>query len=225
MSFASKLFCPCVLAASYSVVWITVWVLSIAVISPVNGITLPMALTQFHLILSQTKSWWDKKELERAEDPNQCRVWLWRRPNYNSLCHLITRLYNSVPKRYCSALLLKVLTYVSASFLFDREVKMTLCMIYCKSLGCDAVLFANWSCTSPLLKSRPKILHESHYFWQKRDSGLLPNLFQGAPHVTHQESSRPMWAHLWILSSRKIKKKPIKCYSVLLLNYRILNEQ
>lgn len=39
-----ELFCPCVLATSYSVVWVTVWVLSVAVISPVKGIPLPVAV-------------------------------------------------------------------------------------------------------------------------------------------------------------------------------------
>lgn len=54
MSFASQLFCPCTLAISYSVVWITAWVLSVAVICPVSGIPLPAALAQFQIILSQS---------------------------------------------------------------------------------------------------------------------------------------------------------------------------
>lgn len=58
---------------------------------------------------------------------NQSWILLWR-PNYNnSLGHLITRLYNFVPKRRCSALHLKVSIYVSTPFLFDREVKVAVC--------------------------------------------------------------------------------------------------
>lgn len=44
-----------------------------------------------------------------------------------SLCHLITRLYNFVPEKPCSAWRLKGSIYVSTPFLFDREVKMTVC--------------------------------------------------------------------------------------------------
>jgi len=135
--------------------------------------------------------------------PNRCRVRLWRRPNYsNSLCHLITRLYSSVPKRCCSALLLKVLIYVSTPFLFDREVKMTLCMIYCKSLGCGAILFgAVW-----VLCWRAEQKYWVSLITSDRHSGLLPNLFQCTTHVTHRGSFGLTWAHLWILPSCKIKK-------------------
>lgn len=40
---------------------------------------------------------------------------------------MITRLYDFVPKGPCSALHLKSSIYVSTPFLFDREVKMTVC--------------------------------------------------------------------------------------------------
>lgn len=44
--FCELVFCPCVLGISYSIVWITVWALSMAVIPPLNGIPLPMTLDE-----------------------------------------------------------------------------------------------------------------------------------------------------------------------------------
>lgn len=42
--FCELVFCPCVLGISYSVVWVTVWALRVAVIPPLNGIPLFMTL-------------------------------------------------------------------------------------------------------------------------------------------------------------------------------------
>lgn len=100
-----------------------------------------MALAQFHLILSQTKSWWEKKELNWAGDKVSAKYGFGE-DQMKIILYIIWSLEcTTVPKRYCSALLLKVLICVSTPFLYDKEIKMTLCMIYSRSLGCDAILF------------------------------------------------------------------------------------
>lgn len=69
---------------------------------------------------------------------------------------------------------------------------MTLCMMYCKSLGCDAILFVKLELYESFMEKQTKITKYVSLLLTKGDSGLLPSLFQGTPHVTHQGSSRLM---------------------------------
>lgn len=206
MSFASQLFCPCVLAISYSVVWIAVWVLSVAVICPVNSIPLPAALAQFQLILSQTKSWWDKEELDWAENQINAEYGFGEDQMIIIPCVIwslgCTTLFQKGIVQHCSSRFWSMF-----QLLFSlMKVKITLCTVYCKSPGCSAILFVKLELCESFIEKQNKNTEEVSLLLTKRDSGLLLSLFQGTPHVTHQGFSRLTWAYLWILPSCKRKK-------------------